>query len=583
MPLIIRLWQNINQRRKSQLAMVVGLMIIASVAEVVSIGAVIPFLGVLANPITVYEHELASPFIQYLGVASADELLWPFSIGFSIAAIIAAIMRIVLIWTQTRLAHAIGADLGYQIYYRTLFQPYSVHVSRNSSEVISGISNKANQVVASTIQPLLTITSSLFMIIIIVGGLITLNPSMVFLALAAFSSVYAVFVFFTKNKLLINSRQISKKTDLTIKVMQEGLGGIRDILIDGTQSTYCKIFRSVDTVRRRATANNQIMGQAPRFGVEALGMVLIVFIALYMSKSEDGLENTLPVLGVLAIVAQRMLPMLQQSYASWANLRGAHAILQDALVLIEQPLPKYIEASDDQILQFEKSIIMRDVGFRYSQDSHWVIRHMNIEINKGERVGFIGTTGGGKSTLLDIFMALLEPEEGELAIDNVKLSSGNVRGWQTHISHIPQTIFLSDATVAENIAFGLPFHEIDFDKVRRAARQAQIDDTVMSLNNQYLTEVGERGVRLSGGQRQRIGIARALYKETDVLIFDEATSALDISTENSVMGNLEKVGREVTVIIVAHRLSTLSSCDRIVELENGAIKRVGTYDEIVCT
>ena len=580
-PLLRRLWLHVTKRRRKQLGIVFILMLIASVAEVISIGAVVPFLGVLSNPEVVFESELAQPLLRLMEIKTPTQLLIPLSVLFAIAALFAGFMRIVLLWGQTRLAHAVGADISYQIYMRTLYQSYDVHAARNSSEVIAGISVKANQVVGAAILPVLTVLSSVMMIAAILSALISLHPKVTLLTIVAFMLIYGVFIYLTKSRLQKNSLIISEKSNLTIKILQEGLGGIRDVLIDGVQLVYCKAFQKADVVRRRATANNHIMAHTPRYGVEALGMVLIAGLAVLLVGTGDGLVSALPLLGALAVAAQRMLPMMQQAYSSWSGLKGAQAILVDALDLLEQPLPKYAEGPTDKSLPFFSLIKLSNLGFTYHADCMQVLKGLNLEIQKGSRVGFIGTTGSGKSTLLDLIMALLQPTEGTMMVDDCVISAENHRGWQSHIAHIPQTIFLSDSTISENIAFGLHAEKIDMERVRKAAKQAQIDETIMTWDKQYQTMVGERGIRLSGGQRQRIGIARALYKEADVLIFDEATSALDTATEKAVMNEIDKISDEITVLIVAHRLTTLKSCDRIIELENGSIKREGSYSEIV--
>ena len=579
-PLLKRLWRHITSKRRKQLGLLLLLMLFVSIAEVISIGAVVPFLGVLANPEMIFNHELIQPLIVQAGFTSPVQLLLPLTAIFGIAVLLAGMMRIVLIWAQIRLAQAVGADLSYQIYRRTLFQSYSIHVVRNSSEVIAGVSVKANQVVGNVVHPVLMVLSSVLMLVIILGTLITLEPILTITIMIGFALIYGFFIGLTNARLRRNSQQISRQTNQVLKLLQEGLGGIRDVLIDGTQSIYCKTFRIADLSLRRAKGNNQIMGQTPRFGVEALGMLLIASVAYTLRTGEDGLIGVLPMLGALAIGAQRMLPMLQQAYASWSSIRGAHSILMDALELLEQPLPKYAEGPTTESMPFQNKITINQLGFRYLGDAPWVLRGVALEINKGSRIGFIGTTGSGKSTLLDIIMGLLHPTEGTLKIDGVEVTDKNHRGWQSHVAHIPQTIFLSDATIAENIAFGIPQDQIDMQRVKLAAHQAQIAETVETWKNQYQTMVGERGVRLSGGQRQRIGIARALYKQSAVLILDEATSALDNATEKMVMDAIYTNYHNITIMMVAHRLSTLKGCDTIVELENGSIKRLSTPKEI---
>ena len=579
--LLARIWQQITFRRRKQLMAIIVLTLLASVAEVVSIGAVVPFLGVLANPEAVFQHENVQPLIAYAGISEPQQLLLPFSAAFACAAMLSGLMRILLLWAQTRVAHAIGADLSYKIYKRTLYQPYPVHISRNSSEVIAGVSTKANHVVSSGLQPVLTIITSSVTIVMVLLALVAINPAISISAMVGFAAIYGLFILTARKRLLFNSHQISRKQNQIIKSLQEGLGGIRNVLVDGTQATYCAIFRSADLPLRRAVADNYFIGQCPRYGVESIGIVFITILAYFLTSTDDGVLGALPLLGALAIGAQRTLPMLQKGYGAWISLRGGQALLMDALALLEQPMPKYAEEQMIEAITFEKSIKLNDVGFRYRDDTPWVLKGLDIEIDKGRSVGFIGTTGSGKSTLLDIIMALLHPKNGSLSIDGVNITEKNHRGWQSHIAHIPQSIFLSDTSVAENIAFGFPIEKINYPLVEKAAKQAQIHDTIKTWDDGYATAVGERGVRLSGGQRQRIGIARALYKQADVLILDEATSALDNKTELAVMDAIHYSHPEATILMVAHRLSTLKDCDLIIELENGKIKRQGEPHEII--
>jgi ATP-binding cassette subfamily B protein len=272
---------------------------------------------------------------------------------------------------------------------------------------------------------------------------------------------------------------------------------------------------------------------------------------------------------------------LQQAYGAWTSIQGSNASLQDTLELLDQPLPDYADQPAVLEMPFQRSIALNLLSFRYSSEAPLVLKKISINIAKGSRVGFIGTTGSGKSTLLDIVMGLLTPSEGTLEIDGQAVTIGNQRAWQAHIAHVPQAIFLADSTIEENIAFGVPKIQIVRERVFQAARKAQIDEIVESWPKKYQTVVGERGVRLSGGQRQRIGIARALYKRADVIIFDEATSALDNETEQAVMDSIECLSDEITILIIAHRLTTLKNCTQIVELCEGRIKRIGTYQEIV--
>jgi ABC-type multidrug transport system fused ATPase/permease subunit len=579
--LLHRLWHHINPRRRMQFGVLFVLMILASLAEIVSIGAVLPFLGVLTAPEQVFHHHLVQPMVRAFNITEPKQLLLPLTIAFAFAALFSGVMRLMLLWAQTQISHAIGADFSISIYRRTLYQPYAVHVARNSSQVIAGISGKANSLVHYVILPVLTILSSTMMLFTILVALVAIEPMVAFSAFAGFGAIYVGVILVSKNRLMRDSQRINHEQNQVIKALQEGLGGIREVLIDGTQSVYCKIYRDADLPLRRAQATVQIIGVSPRFGIEALGMVLIAVLAYSLAERPAGIASVIPVLGALALGAQRLLPVLQQAYSSWVAMRGSQASLGDALDLLDQPLPEYAEASLPAPIPFRHEITLDGLAFSYTPKGPCVLKGLKLNIPKGMRIGFIGSTGSGKSTLLDIIMGLLHPTEGSLVIDGVVITHQNHRAWQAHIAHVPQSIFLADTTIAENIAFGVSPDQIDLGRVRQAAQKAQIAQTIESWDNQYNTLVGERGVRLSGGQRQRIGIARALFKQADVIVFDEATSALDNETERAVMQAIEGLSNEITILIVAHRLTTLKNCTQIVELGDGVVKRIGTYADIV--
>lgn len=576
-----RLWRFVSFRRRMQFSALLALILLASVFEIFSIGALLPFLSALISPNRIFDHPQAKFFIDFLGIRTPDGLLFPLTLLFVVLSLVAAGMRLLMLWANTRITFAAGADLSIHIYRNTLYQPYLTHIARNSSEVISGITSKSNSLIYNAILPILTIITSGVMMVMILGALVAVNPEVSLLAFGGFASIYLLVIFIVKKRLQSDSRLIAKESTSIVKALQEGLGGIRDVLIDGTQEQYCKIYRSADVPLRRAQGNGVVIAYAPRLLVEGLGMSLIAILAYWLTAGANGsLVNAIPTLGVLALGAQRILPVLQQGYASWVSLQGGARSVQDALDLLDQPVLNS-GAAEQHLVSFKNTIEMQDVGFRYTELGANVLQNINILISKGERIGIMGTTGSGKSTLLDVIMGLLYPTQGNLKVDGKIINQTNCRAWQTHIVHVPQAIFLADCSVEENIAFGVPYEEIDHERVRVAARKAQIDDVIESMPQQYKTAVGERGVRLSGGQRQRIGIARALYKKSDVIVFDEATSALDNETEKAVMEAIDNIGAETTILMIAHRLSTLQRCTRIIELQGGEIKRSGTYAEIV--
>ena len=579
--LLKRLWHHISARRRVQFMLLLVLMMLTSFAEIFSLGAVLPFLGVLTSPDTVYNQPFLQPLFSFFGIAAPEELLLPVTVAFMLAALLAGGMRLFQLWANTRLSFAIGADLSINLYRRTLCQPYSVHVGRNSSEIINAVATKVNAVITYVIVPFATLISSSIIMVAIMVTLIVVNPVIAFSAFGGFGLTYAVIIGLTRKRLKLNSQKIAQESNQVVKSLQEGLGGIRDVLIDGNQAVYAAEYSRAIQPLRRAQGNNVFMNQSPRFGVEAIGMVLIALLAYGLSQRSGGVTKAIPVLGTLALGAQRLLPVLQQVYASWSQIQGQNASFRDVLALLEQPLPKQTKAENQNGFSFTRQIELTRLSFRYTSETAFVLRNLDLDIEKGSRIGFIGATGSGKSTLLDIIMGLLEPTEGNVCVDGQPVTEENRSAWQQHIAHVPQAIFLSDATVEENIAFGVPKEKINPERVKMAAQQAQMSNLIESWPQKYQTFVGERGVRLSGGQRQRIGIARALYKQADVIIFDEATSALDNKTEAAVMQAIKELHEDLTVLIIAHRLTTLRNCTKIVKLADGRIKQTGTYEEII--
>ena len=583
-----RLWLKLSSRRRKQFALLSALMLVGGVMEVVSLGAVIPFLAALAAPEKVLSHPVVDALFSALchiysafgekfpqittshpqtlsSVVSPAAVLPVLATAFALAALSAGAIRLLLLWASTRLANAAGADLSLEVYRRTLYQPYSVHVSRNSSAIISNITSKVGLVIL-TLSSCLTIGTSSVIIISIVAALFAINPTVALIAALGLGFSYVLITKVSRKKMIYNSTQMAKEQTQVVKALQEGLGGIRDVLLDGTQPAYCHIYQKADAPLRRAQASITFISQSPRFIMESIGMVLFAALALGMAHDSQGMMTALPVLGALALGAQRLLPALQQGYAAWSSIIGYQSSTQEVLELLDQPLPPEAYQPLPAPLPFKKSIQFDSVKFRYTTESPWVLDDLSFNIPKGTRVGFVGKTGSGKSTCLDLLMGLLLPLSGRITVDGNVLDQRNLRSWQRNIAHVPQAIYLADTSLAENIAFGVAPEKIDMKRVREAARQAHIADFIESSPQGYQALVGERGIRLSGGQRQRIGIARALYKQATVLVFDEATSALDHETEQAVMEAIEGLSADLTILIIAHRLTTIKNCTQIIEI-----------------
>jgi ABC-type multidrug transport system fused ATPase/permease subunit len=577
--LLVKLFGKITFKQKKQLIVLTILMLACSMAEMISVGSIIPFLTILISPEGMGSSVLLVKINKFFQ-NDRGLVLFALCLIFSFAGVIAGGLRILLQWFLSKISYQIGSDICVEIYRRTLYQNYEVHLSRNSSSIIDTIATQGN-VATNFIYSFLNFIGSCLLLLGVLMLLLFINMKVAIISFLGFAFIYISIIYFTKGRQIKNSKTISNQSKKVIQLLQEGLGGIRDILIDGTQNHYCKDFSKADIELKKAQGNSVFMITSPRFAMEALGMVMIAALAYILSHKTGDLNSAIPILGALALGAQRMIPILQQGYSSWAYMQSSNAVIFDVTNLLYQKIPDVIKNESTKKLKFNQQIKLKDISFRYLDNEKWILQNVNLEIKKGDRIGVVGFTGSGKSTLIDIILGLLKPDKGMIIIDETELTEHNIQNWQKNIAHVPQSIYLRDGNVYNNIAFGVQDSEIDRELVREVARKAQIANDIHSWQNRYETIVGERGARLSGGQRQRIGVARALYKQAEVIIFDEATSALDNITENQVMESFENLDKEITLIIIAHRVSTLRSCNKIFEINNGEVKNCGKYQDLV--
>lgn len=560
-------------RRKRQFLYLVAASLVGAAAEFAVLGSLVPFLAALAVPGGSWATspggvgDASSGALGTVAEAASGSNVLPLGVGLILLVLFSTILRLALAWATTRFAQALGHDLATRLYRVTLYQPYSFHVSKNTSEVLAGVS-KAESLVQTLIGPLLDLIVAGSLALGIVAALMWVNWAVALSAALLFGSVYVALSRLARGRVVRNSRLRSFAATQRIRLMQEGLGGIRDTILDASQPVHYERFSRCDLDARKPAIENSLWGQMPRYVVEGVGVSIIVVMTVLVTGESGGVSKSLPLLGALAMGAQRLLPLFQRIYSAWSSINGSRGPCEDVFGLLRLGAESGFEPHQRRRcgVSLCHEIRLDHVGFRYTNESPWVFRGLCLVIPKGSRLGFAGETGCGKSTLLDVLMGLLTPCEGRVLVDGVDVNAGSIESWRRHIAHVPQAIFLTDSTIAENIAFAVPADEIDLERVAEAAQRARIHDFVQTLPQGYDTIVGERGVRLSGGQRQRIGIARALYRKADVLVLDEATSALDMQTEASVMEGVEALGKDVTVLIVAHRLATLENCDRVIDM-----------------
>lgn len=568
------LFRSLSPARQRVFFPLLLLMLVGAGAEMLTVGALLPLLTVITGPESSPLLEWIRPTLNFLGAQTAREEVYALSFLFASTVMFSIITRFILLKYSNMFVFGCANEISVNIYSGTLRQSYSYHAKHSTSEIISAV-NKVEIVTERVLIPLMTATVALIISTFIIFGLIIINPMAALTSAIAFAAIYVSISKVTHARLGRNGKVIATAQQSRVRSMQEGLGSIRDILIDRSQPIFVEHYATAEERLMLARARNALFANAPRLLTEGIGMIVIMLVAVFISMRQEGFVAAVPVLGAFALGAQRLLPLTQQVYQGWANSIGGKHLLFDVVDLLDRPIININKASNP--IKFENSIALCGVSHSYSVRRGPALSSIDLEIPKGARVGVIGATGSGKSTLFDIIMGLTQPTHGEMKIDGTTITADNICAWQQHIAHVPQNIFLSDASITENIAFGVIKSEIDMVRVQEAAKYAKLDDVVANLPDGYDTSVGERGAQLSGGQRQRVGIARAIYKNANVLFLDEATSALDKDTEDAVIASIGSLGRNVTVIIISHRLSTLASCDLLVSLESGRITSVDSF------
>ena len=563
------LYRSLSPRRRREAWLTIGLMLVGALAEVASVGSIVPFLAVLTDPARLGAVPVVGELIERL--PSGTDLVTVTAGVFMTLFLLSGLLRLLLAKVSQALAFNIAHDLSVAAFAKLIRQPYPYYVARHSGQVLSQFDKLHTITFTVFVAGVQAIISS-FIALLLIALLVVVNPMVALISAGVLIGTYMLISLAVQPVLRRNSIIGSIHAEQRVKRVQEALGGIRDILLDRSQPAFEREFAySADRFRHVSSAN-AFISQAPRILIEMLGMVMIGAYAWYLAGQPGGVTAAIPVLGALALGAQRLLPLLQQSYVGWSSFLGNRQNVLDVADLLSLE-----ERNPDEPMAgarvFGRSVRFSKVGFSYAAGGR-VLSDVDFAIAKGERIGIAGTTGSGKSTLMDLLLGLLEPTSGMILIDDVALDDRSRSAWQAEIAHVPQAIYLIDDTLSANIAFGVPAGDIEPGRVEQAARSAGIADFIATLPDGYATRTGERGVRLSGGQRQRIGIARALYKRASVLVFDEATSALDTRTEESVMAAIAGLAADITIVMIAHRLTTLKDCDRVIHLENGRIERI---------
>lgn len=555
-----------EQRRRA--AVLLALMLLGMVLETLGVGLVIPALSLMTNNDLASEYPVLAPWLVRLGNPNHERVVVGGMIALAGVYAIKAVFLAFLAWRQARFSYGLQAHLSQRLFSGYLGQPYTFHLARNSAQLIrntiglvSSITNLFQQGLMLLTEILVVIGISVLLLLVEPLGAMIVMMTM---GLAAFA-----FNRFTRNGLLRWGEAFLLHERMRIQHLQQGLGGVKEVKLLGREGDFVAEYKMHNAGSARVSQHQAVLGALPRLWLEWLAVSGLAVLVLVMIGHGKSLEAVLPTLGLFAAAAFRLMPSLNRVLGALQNVRFSLPVvetLDSEFRLMESIVP----SQPRRLLTFETALTLDQVSFRYPSTKAYALRNVSIAIPRGASVGFIGGSGAGKSTLVDVILGLLTPESGAVKIDGVDIQS-NLRGWQDQIGYVPQSIFLTDDSLRRNVAFGLPNESIDDAAVRRAICAAQLEAFVSELPQGLETVVGERGIRLSGGQRQRIGIARALYHEPAVLVLDEATSSLDTLTEQGVMDAVRALQGEKTILIVAHRLSTIECCQRVFRLEDGRV------------
>ena len=572
--LALKLIKHLSEKRKLQLILVIFIMLLSALSEVLIVVSVIPFLLVLSDPEKLFDNKFINLICNSLGIYNYENAIFPITIIFIISAFLVGFVRLLNLKFNLDFAAIIGNEISMKTYKKILFDSYENHIMRNSSEVLSTLVKHIDLTVVVINHFLIIVTSSfitigLLIVLIYISGPVAVSAAFLF------GLCYLLIAFFSADKVSENSKILALNVQKMVLVTQESLGGIKDIIMGNFYYRYLDSFEKSDKKVRNINAENTFIAGFPRFSIESVGLIFLGLITLLFQRYKADQEMIIPIIGSIGLGAQRLLPALQSLYFAWSASKARFASVNEVLKILDSKIINKRYLATKKMKQTIKEICFKDISFKYKGSESFVLKNLNLKIKKGERIGIVGETGSGKSTLIDILMGLIKPSEGKLIVDNYDLTTLNNEKdlclWRNTISYVPQNIFLLDASISENIAFGIQKNKIDYKKVKLASDKAQLTNFVNELEDGFNTKVGEQGLKLSGGQRQRIAIARSLYKDSQIIILDEATSALDQKTEKLVMDSIKSLNEDLTIIVIAHRLTTLRFCNKLYEVKNKKI------------
>lgn len=589
--IIRQLFFLLSNKQRKQFYLLQVLVVIMSFTELLGIASIAPFMALVGDTSILEKNNVLAILYEMSGITDPMSFIFYTGLLVLIALTVSTIVSMYTTWRLSLYGASVGIEIADQLYTYYMKENWQFHASGSSAQLTKQVSTEAMRITLGIVQPLMNMNAKIILALLISISIFIYNPLIAIIGLTVFVFAYFVLYKLVRKQLMIRGRELSEVSTERFRLMNEGFGGIKDVLLLNRSSDFIERFQNSGFIYARALGVNAGISQVPRYFMELIAFGSMIGLVLLLIKWNEGdLGSVLSILAVYALAAFKLLPALQQIYVSITQIKGNIS----AFEAIETDLKRSYEQSTEDSLQkndslkfnykrpkFNNSCQLKNIVFNYPNKETPAVNNVSMNIPANSVIGLVGSSGSGKSTLIDIFLGLLDPKSGHLEVDGVPITQQNKRPWQDMLGFVPQSIFLSEGTIAENVAFGLPNKDIDIEQVREALELANLDELVSQLPEDINTKVGERGVQLSGGQRQRIGIARALYHKADILVFDEATSALDGITEKIIMDAIHDFSGKKTIIMIAHRLKTVQKCDTIFLMEKGEIVDSGTYDYLV--
>lgn len=572
-------WKYIKEYRKKQLIGLVICLFICGMGEILPILSIGPLLSGIIESSNEQSVSILRIFENLNPFQNETNSLIFSTFIFLVIAFLSNGLRILTTSLNAKVSAGIGTEISSELYERTLYQNYNTHVTRDSSLVVSALTTKFTMTV-NTIFMLLQLISNILISFFIVLALLLINFNINLTAFLIFIFLYILVSLIVNKRLKLNSKIINKELENQLKAINSGLGGIKEVILNNSQTFFKNTYIKSDREMRIQIANNRIISTIPKYFIEFAAISFALFISIFISDDKSNPGSTIAILGGLAFGTQRLLPAMQQIYYAWAYVKSYEESFLNIFDLIEKQkyCPNIVNYPKEKKFNFE-SLEFKNINYYYSNKNKLIFNNLSFSILKGQKIGIVGKTGVGKSTLMNIMLGLIEPTQGGVFINNLDLHSSeeNISKWFNTIAHVSQDNFMLNETILANICFGEDIKKIDWERLEYSSNKAKIDKFINSQEKKYFTVVGERGLKLSGGEKQRIAIARAFYKDAKVIFFDEATSALDVKTEESLLETINEFNKDITLIMIAHKLQTLKKCDLIFNVKNNSLE-IGNND-----